>query len=130
MAEMSAAVRYAAAADPDQSEQLDLFAYLVLALRQINESVEESAAAWERRAYWVKADRFRHDWRWAARTDLDLSQALKTGDLVKAGQAAAALGPVLTGAARRTGKDHKRPWRGAHAALQAKDQQPAFGSSE
>ena len=34
-------------------------------LEAIDESIEQSVAAWEKRGYWLKADRFRQEWRWA-----------------------------------------------------------------
>jgi hypothetical protein len=43
---------------------LDLAAFVVLALEKIQESVESSALAWEKRDYWLKADRFRMEWQW------------------------------------------------------------------
>ena len=44
----------------------DLVAYLVIALDMIASSVDISVAPWEKRGYWVKADRFRMEWSWAA----------------------------------------------------------------
>ena len=50
----------------DTSEQTqDLVAFIVMALQQIYQTVEESVTAWEKKGYWVKADRFRLDWIWA-----------------------------------------------------------------
>lgn len=48
---------------PDK-ESLDMAAYVVLALEKIEESVDSSATAWEKRDYWLKADRFRMEWNW------------------------------------------------------------------
>ena len=48
---------------PD-SESLDMAAFVVLALEKIEESVDSSATAWEKRDYWLKADRFRMEWGW------------------------------------------------------------------
>lgn len=46
-------------------EAKDMAAALVFALREIAATIETSAAAWEKRDYFVKADRFRREWEWA-----------------------------------------------------------------
>jgi hypothetical protein len=46
-------------------EVKDMTATLVLALRGIAETIEESTLAWEKRNYFLKADRFRRSWEWA-----------------------------------------------------------------
>ncbi|MGH2606039.1 MAG: hypothetical protein ACRDG5_05565, partial [Anaerolineales bacterium] len=43
----------------------DVLAYVALGLRAVLASVEQSTSAWEKRGYWLKADRFRLEWRWA-----------------------------------------------------------------
>ena len=60
---------------PDR-ESLDMAAYVVLALEKISESVNSSATAWEKRDYWLKADRFRMDWAWVDTRSSVLRQAI------------------------------------------------------
>jgi hypothetical protein len=43
----------------------DMAAFLALALIEINETIDVTCAAWEKRDYWLKADQFRRDWMWA-----------------------------------------------------------------
>ncbi len=43
----------------------DLIAYILLSLDRIFETVDISVEAWEKRGYWIKADRFRMDWDWS-----------------------------------------------------------------
>lgn len=62
---MASVLRYAGNHQADEDEQRDLLAYVYFALAEIVESVDQSASAWEKRGYWVKADRFRADWRWS-----------------------------------------------------------------
>jgi hypothetical protein len=45
-------------------ESKDLAALIVLSLHAIADTVERTINAWEKRDYWVKAERFRQDWRW------------------------------------------------------------------
>jgi len=49
-------------------EAKDLAALIVFCLDAIAEGVDRSATAWERRNYYLKADRFRREWAWASRT--------------------------------------------------------------
>ena len=64
---------------PDK-ESLDMAAYIVLALEKIEESVDSSATAWEKRDYWLKADRFRMEWSWAEGRRLSLEKAVLSQD--------------------------------------------------
>lgn len=43
----------------------DMAAMLVFCLREIDDGIEQSAAVWEKRDYWMKAEEFRERWRWA-----------------------------------------------------------------
>lgn len=45
-------------------EAKDMAALLTLCLRQIDEGIEESAAVWEKRDYWMKAEKLRQRWYW------------------------------------------------------------------
>ncbi len=38
-----------------------------LALEEINSNIDKSVEAWEKRGYWVKADKFRLDWEWSGK---------------------------------------------------------------
>lgn len=44
----------------------DLIAYILRSLDRITETIDISVEAWEKRDYWLKADQFRREWRWAA----------------------------------------------------------------
>ncbi len=50
--------------EPD-AHSYDLVAFIGLSLVAIDANVEQSVKAWEKRDYWVKADRFRMEWSWA-----------------------------------------------------------------
>jgi hypothetical protein len=54
----------------------DLVAYISLALQEISETVEASVTPWEKRGYWVKADRFRLEWIWTNQLGSKMSTAL------------------------------------------------------
>ncbi len=55
-------------------EARDMVALLVFCLREIDEGIDASAQAWEKRDYWMKAEEFRQRWHWTG----DLSDELQT----------------------------------------------------
>ncbi|MBW6465053.1 MAG: hypothetical protein K0B06_00935 [Brevefilum sp.] len=58
--------------EPDHKTK-DMVAFVILALKQISDGIDQSVAAWEKRGYWVKADKYRLEWQWAG----DMSQKLQ-----------------------------------------------------
>lgn len=50
---------------PDiDNEVKDMAAMLVYCFREIEEGIEQSAAVWEKRDYWMKAEELRQRWMW------------------------------------------------------------------
>ncbi len=45
-------------------EVKDMVALLVYSLREIDDGIDSSAQAWEKRDYWMKAEEFRQRWHW------------------------------------------------------------------
>lgn len=99
--------------------RLDLAAFISLSLSAIADTVEESVAAWEKRGYWVKADRFRMEWTWTGKAAQDLKEALFAGDWDKieqlAGKIAGKLVKVQVSPHHRMGK----PWVGTWKKLRS-----------
>ena len=58
----------------------DLVAFILLSIDAINKTVDISVQAWEKRGYWLKADRFRTEWSWAYNTGIALRRAITAGD--------------------------------------------------
>jgi hypothetical protein len=65
--------------EPDKNT-LDMIAFIILALRQISEGIDQSVAAWEKRGYWVKADKYRMEWQWTGAMASKLDQVFKKKD--------------------------------------------------
>jgi hypothetical protein len=61
-------------------EARDLAAFIVLALESISQTIDPSVAAWEKRGYWVKADKFRMEWQWTKRLSEAMRKALLSED--------------------------------------------------
>lgn len=98
--------------EPDASTK-DLVAYISLALEEISQTVDQSVAAWEKRGYWVKADRFRMDWDWSGQLGLQLRTALLTDDWAEVARLIAKIGQKLNSV--RIAEKHRlgQPWIGA-----------------
>ena len=60
------------------SETQDMAALLVYCFRQIDAGIDESVRAWEKRDYWVKAERFRLQWAWAKQASHDVEKIVLT----------------------------------------------------
>ena len=91
----------------------DLAAFISLTLLQIYETIDITVAAWEKRDYWVKADRFRMDWAWSGTLAKDMREALENDDwesvAVISAQVAQKLNKVHVPKRNRLGE----PWHGA-----------------
>jgi hypothetical protein len=74
------AVRELAHQTDVNTEAKDLAAFIALALKSISEGIDVSVAAWEKRGYWVKADRFRMEWLWTGQYGDKLKVAIFTDD--------------------------------------------------
>ena len=66
---------------PDANDATyDLTAFICLSMKEISETIDVSVEAWEKRGYWVKADKFRLEWEWAGLYSQQLQKALLTLD--------------------------------------------------
>lgn len=57
-------------------ETRDLAIFIVLSLDAIADTIDPSVEAWEKRGYWVKADRFRMEWSWTGKRASQMREAL------------------------------------------------------
>jgi hypothetical protein len=58
----------------------DLVAFIAVALEAVSETIDRTVTPWEKRNYWVKADKFRQEWAWAKSLSEELSTALLSED--------------------------------------------------
>jgi len=58
-------------------EARDLAALIVFSLREIDAGIEQTTSAWEKRDYYLKADRFRQEWMWVAPAADELEKLLR-----------------------------------------------------
>ena len=98
--------------EPNQMTK-DLTAYVVMALEEIAGNIDASVEAWEKRGYWVKADKFRLEWEWAGITAKSMRAALEKEDWGLVAISAAKIAQKLN---KVTIPEHHRmgtPWVGA-----------------
>lgn len=111
------AVRELARQKDVTNEAKDLAAFIALALKNISEGIDISVAAWEKRGYWVKADRFRMDWVWTGQVADKMKVAIFTNDwgmiAMLMPQIAQKFGKIVVSENHRLGK----PWVGAFKQL-------------
>ena len=61
-------------------ETRDMAIFIILSLDTIAGTIDPSVEPWEKRGYWVKADRFRMEWTWAKKRADEMREALFVED--------------------------------------------------
>ncbi len=111
------AIRELAKQQDVNDEARDLAAFISLALKTISDGIDESVLAWEKRGYWVKADRFRMEWMWTGQYADKIKVAIFTNDwgtiAMTIPQIAQKLSKVEVSPNHRLGT----PWVGAYKQL-------------
>ena len=111
------AVRELAKQTAVTNEARDLAAFIAIALKSISEGIDVSVVAWEKRGYWVKADRFRMEWLWTGQVADKMKVAIFTDDwgtiAMLMPQIAQKLNKIMVSDHHRLGK----PWAGAFEKL-------------
>lgn len=59
------------------SETKDMAATITFTLREIHDTVETTIQAWEKRGYWLKAERFLRDWVWVPETAANFEDVIR-----------------------------------------------------
>ena len=111
------AVRELAKQSQVTQDTKDLAAFISLALRSISEGIEVSVIAWEKRDYWVKADKFRMEWMWAGQYAEKMKKAVLADDW---GTVAAVSIQIAQKFSKTAVSDNHRlgkPWVGAYKLL-------------
>ncbi|HBG74535.1 MAG: hypothetical protein A2X25_10920 [Chloroflexi bacterium GWB2_49_20] len=107
-----AAIRELAKQKKPGVEARDLVSFIIFSLDTIAASIEISVIAWEKRDYWLKADRFRMEWAWAGNIAGKMRTALFDEDWGSIAALAAEIGQKL---AKIKVSDNNRlgtPWKG------------------
>jgi hypothetical protein len=111
------AIRELASQSEPGPEARDLAAFIALALSVIAGTIDVSVAAWEKRDYWVKADKFRMEWAWSGQYAEKMKLAVFENDWANIARLAAQTGQKLNKVTVPPGHRLGRPWEGAWAEL-------------
>ncbi len=95
----------------------DLAAFIALALLEIGGTIDASVGAWEKRGYWVKADRFRMDWAWTSTLGEAMRQAVLADDWASVARISAQVAAKLNGTTVPQRHRLGTPWVGAYTQL-------------
>jgi hypothetical protein len=102
------------------AEARDLAAFIAVALEAIAQGIDASVGAWEKRGYWVKADKFRMEWAWAGSVAEKMQTAIASDDWASIAMLSAQVGQRLNKI--QVAENHRlgRPWAGAYERMKAR----------
>jgi len=98
-------------------ETKDMLAFIVFGLRSMDQSIDQSASAWEKRDYYLKADQFRREWLWLPDTAARLDEILRSGDWATAPIELAGLSARFSDIKVTTYTKRPALWQGAYQKL-------------
>jgi hypothetical protein len=101
---------------PDQLTK-DLAAFIAVGLNDIFQTVDVSVAAWEKRGYWVKADRFRLEWEWTLPFSNQMKEALFQEDWAQVALVAAKTAQKMNSIKIPIKNRIGEPWHGSYKTL-------------
>ena len=119
MKAVAIALRELLANQEPNDEARDFVAFIAAALGTISDGIEPSLEAWEKRGYWLKADRFRLEWEWAGRMSRDLEKALRADDWGAIALECVKLGEKVAKVKVAKNPRIGTPWKGAWRKLAA-----------
>jgi hypothetical protein len=100
-------------------ETRDLAAFIAIALQIISDGIDVSVTAWEKRDYWIKADKFRMEWAWAGQIAEKMRASVLSEDWASVATLSAKIAQKLAKA--QVSENHRlgKPWVGAYRELKA-----------
>jgi hypothetical protein len=107
---------------PDDTSK-DLAVFIAIALFNINATIDVSVVAWEKRGYWVKADRFRLEWEWTGRMAEQMKKAVLADDWASIAMISAQVGQKLMSVKIPDRHRVGTPWVGAWKQMQLASQE-------
>ncbi len=112
------------------AEAKDMVAFLALLLDDIQHLVDTTTEAWEKKGFWLKADRFRQEWTWAPTYRDHLYMALMREDWDElTGLLAQLFGKVSAVELPKRPRWGPRPWEGAWATFKKRVDRGGLASS-
>ena len=96
----------------------DLASFIAITLLKIYETVNVSVTAWEKRNYWVKADRYRMEWIWTENLGRQMSKAILEDDWLTVAVTSAKIAQHVSSVELPKRLKLGEPWIGAWEVLQ------------
>lgn len=109
---ISLAIREFEGPNASAEETRDLIAFISLALDAVNKTIEQTITPWEKRGYWVKADKFRMEWAWVKKYNKELKSNIMENDVFGVASSIQAIKEKISDTKVPRGKQVK-PWIGA-----------------
>jgi len=98
----------------------DIAAFVALTLEAISQTAERTASAWEKRDYWIKADRFRNEWIWVSVYGNRMQAAVLDGDYSLVHATATDIFEFVNDIEVPNRNRFGTPWSGAYQVLKKK----------
>ena len=98
-------------------ESKDMAATIVYALRELYETADTAAKAWEKRGYWMKAERFLRQWEWTTGTAANLEDIIREDAWDLLPQIMMEIFPYFTDIEVKSLTRRPETWQGAYARL-------------
>jgi hypothetical protein len=99
----------------------DLAAFISLSLDDILQTVDVTVTAWEKRGYWIKADRFRLEWEWCEIYGKTLKEGLIEEDWGKVAGVVGRIGEKLSTVELPLRHRLGEPWKGSMIRFKKND---------
>ncbi len=102
----------------DQEAQ-DMTAMIVFMLQELKSGAEQSVTAWEKRGYWMKAERFLRQWEWTAVAAANIEDVIRNDAWDLLPELLADLFPRFADVQIKSMTRKPTLWQGAHQKLLA-----------
>lgn len=102
-------------------EVKDMAAAIVFSLREIYATCETAAKAWEKRDYWIKAERFLREWRWTMTMAANIEDVIREDAWELVPQLLIELFPKFNDIQVKTLTKKPIEWEGAYKKLMAQE---------
>lgn len=97
---------------PDESSK-DMVAFIILSLEKIQDITDQTVSAWEKKDYWVKADKYKLEWVWVEDYSNQLLGALNQDQWTEIALLIAQIGQKLKNISVSPKNRLGTPWIGA-----------------
>jgi hypothetical protein len=114
------AIRELMSQSEPSDETRDIVAFISMSQYAVYRTIEPSLAAWEKRGYWVKADKFRLEWEWTEKSSKELKTALVANDWGRIAMLIAQIGQKFAHVKIPIKNTLGTPWVGAWQVLKQK----------